>query len=169
MSAIAQASRTRYRAAAQTWLPHVPSRLMALVFWIAIPGFCAYWLFSGVVQFATHIDNVPAGIRGVFTVTSPGYSREGFCVSVGTFTSTDGDLVERNQPGDCSWQKGERHNVVYDSTGGHIIPLPAHWDATATVMGMAGGVCAVGLWGFCLYGSVTRRVRESEGEAVPTG
>ena len=45
--------------------------------------------------------------------------------------------------------------------GPRSIGLPAHWDPSATVIGMAGAVSALTLWGWCLRNSWRRRRRWS--------
>ncbi|HSY15724.1 MAG TPA: hypothetical protein VK816_07035 [Jatrophihabitantaceae bacterium] len=156
MSALAQAARSRYGPTAQRRLPGARQHFVALMFWIVVPIFCLFALVSGVDKLARHIDNVPAGVPGTFVVTLHNCAQE-LCVTVGTFTSDDGHLVEPNQIGLYSWQIGESHPAVFDASSTDVIPLPAQWDASSTVVGMAGALGFMGLWGICLYGSVRRR------------
>ena len=71
--------------------------------------------------------------------------------------STDGRLVEKNLLGVYSWQDGEVHKAIYDSTSVDVIPLPTNWDPTATISGMAGALGFLVLWSVFLYGAIRRR------------
>ena len=94
---------------------------------------------------------------GTYKVTS--HSCDGdVCVTGGTFTSTDGRLTEKNLLGVYSWQDGEVHKAIYDSESVDVIPLPSHWDPTATITGMAGALGFLILWSVFLYGAIRRRI-----------
>ena len=149
--------RSRLVPAVEGRLPELRQRGIALMFWVVVPMFCLFVLASGTDKLIRHVNNVPAGIRGTLLVTFHGCP-QGVCISAGTFTSSSGTLVEYNQLGPYSWTKDEKHQVVYNATATDIIALPAHWDATSTVVGMAGAAGFMVLWGVCLYGSVRRRV-----------
>ncbi len=135
----------------------VVSQAVALAFWFVLPVLCALMLGFGTDKLSTHLNNVPPGTLGLYQVTSHSCSGE-VCVTGGTFMSADGKLVEKNLLGVYSWQDGEVHKAIYDSTSVDVIPLPTHWDPTSTVVGMAGALGFVVLWSFCLYGAVRRRV-----------
>ncbi len=140
-------------------------RTVALIFWFALPIFCLFVLGAGADKLARHINNVPAGIGGTYTVVAHSCSEQ-ICVTRGTFVSDDHAIVAPDQLGPYSWTADQVHRVVYDATSADIIPLPAHWDATATVTGMSGAVIAIGLWSWCLFHSVRRRASDDP-VAVP--
>jgi hypothetical protein len=79
-------------------------------------------------------------------------------VTRGTFVSSDGGLLATDQLGPYSWTLGQAHKVIYDSSSADVIPLPAHWDPTATVIGMAGALLAIAIWSWCLFHAVRRRL-----------
>jgi hypothetical protein len=130
---------------------------IALAFWLILPVLCVLMLVFGTEKLSTHLNNVPPGTLGIYKVTSHSCSGE-VCVTGGTFMSADGKLVEKNLLGVYSWQDGEVQKAIYDSTSVDVIPLPTHWDPTATVVGMAGALGFVVLWSVCLYGAVRRRI-----------
>jgi hypothetical protein len=148
----------RLRAVSQTEFGSalVP-RFIALAFWIVLPSLCALMLVYGTDRLATHLNNIPPGIPGTYLVTSHSCSTD-VCVTGGTFTSSDGNLVETNLLGNFSWQNGEKHKAIYDSNSVDVIPLPAHWDPTATYVGLAGSVGFLVLWSVFLCGAIRRRV-----------
>jgi hypothetical protein len=137
-------------------LPGIGARMLALLFWIVLPALCVLWLVLGAQKLSTHLNNVPAGTLGTYTVTSHSCNGE-VCVTGGTFKSADGRLVQKNLLGVYSWEDGEVHKAIYDSTSVDVIPLPSHWDPTATVTGMAGALGFVVLWSVFLYGAIRRR------------
>jgi hypothetical protein len=132
------------------------SRLIALAFWVILPALCVLMLVLGTQKLSTHLNNMPAGTMGTYLVTSHNCNGE-VCVTGGTFTSADGRLTEKNLLGVYSWQDGEVHKAIYDSTSVDVIPLPTHWDPTATITGMAGALGFVVLWSVFLYGAIRRR------------
>jgi hypothetical protein len=138
-------------------LPEVRQRVVALVFWLGVPLFCLFVLVLGTDRLLRNVDNAPAGIPGSFVVTQHGCPNA-ICISGGTFHSADGNLTVYNLPASFTWATGDRHTVFYDASTGEVIPLPATWDATATVIGMGGAVLFLVLWGVLLYSSVRRRV-----------
>jgi hypothetical protein len=69
----------------------------------------------------------------------------------------NGRIVEPNLLGDYRWKPGIKYNVVYNINAAEVISLPAHWDPSATVIGMAGAACSLTLWGWCLRNSWRRR------------
>jgi hypothetical protein len=135
----------------------VSSRAIALAFWVLLPALCVLMLVLGTQKLTTHLNNVPAGTLGTYTVTSHSCSGE-VCVTGGTFTSADGRVTEKNLLGVYSWDDGEVHRAIYDSTSVDVIPLPSHWDPTSTVAGMAGALGFIVLWSVFLYGTIRRRV-----------
>ena len=156
---LAAGLRTRVTPFTETRLPVLWGRAVALAFWIVIPILCLLVIGNGADKLFRHVNNDPAGIRGVMTVTV--HNCRDACIAGGTFVSLDGKNVEHYLPGFYSWQIGERHRAVYDPSSGDVIPLPAHWDATSTVVGMAGAMGFLGLWGVCLYSSTRRRSPEA--------
>jgi hypothetical protein len=148
--------RTRVAPVTQSRLPELRKQAVAIAFWVLIPVLCLFVLGNGADKLVRHVNNAPAGIPGLMTVTVHS-CRNAVCISGGTFVSSDGRTVMHALPGLYSWQIGERHKAVYDPSSGDVIPLPAHWDATSTAVGMAGALGFLGLWGSCLYGSLRRR------------
>ncbi len=137
--------------------PRLRTRVISLAFWVILPALCVVMLVLGTQLLSKHLNNVPPGTLGTYKVTSHSCSGE-VCVTGGTFTSADGRLTERNLLGVYSWQDGEIHKAIYDSTSVDVIPLPSHWDPTATVVGMAGALGFVVLWSVFLYGAIRRRI-----------
>ncbi len=156
---IAAGLRTRVEPLAQSerW-PRLGRLVVALAFWVLIPVVSLFVLAAGADKLVRHVNNLPAGIPGVMTVTVHNCS-SGACIAGGTFVSTDGHTVAHALPGYYSWQIGERHRAVYDASTGDVTPLPAHWVATSTVVGMAGALGFLILWGGCLYAALGRRAR----------
>jgi hypothetical protein len=150
--------RTRVAPMAQSRLPDLRNHVVAIAFWVLVPVLCLFVLGNGADKLVRHVNNAPAGIPGVMTVTV--HSCRNTCIAGGTFVSSDGRTVEHSLPGLYSWQIGERHRAVYDPSSGDVIPLPAHWDATSTAVGMAGALGFLALWGGCLYAALRRRTPE---------
>jgi len=152
---VAGALRTRISPGVSSRLPQLGRQLVALAFWVLLPIVCLLILGNGVDKLIRHVDNVPAGIPGVMTVTV--HNCRDACIAGGTFASSDGKNVIHYLPGLYSWQIGERHRAVYDPSNGDVIPLPAKWDATSTAVGMSGSIIFLALWGRLLYASLHRR------------
>jgi hypothetical protein len=148
----ATASRDRVASRAAAALPSV----LGVLFWLGLPVLCLFALGLGIDHLARHVNNVPAGIRGKYVVTSHS-CQEHLCITAGTFTSTDGRIVEPNLLGDYRWKPGIEYGVVYNGNAAEVIGLPAHWDPSATLIGMAGAASALVLWGCCLRGVLRRR------------
>jgi hypothetical protein len=148
----ATASRDRVAGRAAAALPSV----LGVLFWFGLPVLCLVALGLGIDHLARHVNNVPAGIRGKYVVTSHS-CQEHLCITAGTFTSTDGRIVEPNLLGDYRWKPGIDYGVVYNGNAAEVISLPAHWDPSATLVGMAGAISALALWGWCLRGAVRHR------------
>src|SRR5664279_1699730 len=104
--------RTRFAPMAQSQLPDLRRRVIALAFWVVLPIFALFVLGNGADKLVRHVNNDPAGIRGVMTVTV--HNCRDACIAGGTFVSLDGKNVEHYLPGLYSWQIGERHRAVYD-------------------------------------------------------
>ena len=133
------------------------SGALAVAFWVILPTFCLIMVAFGTQKLSTNVNNMPAGTLGTYLVTSHSCNGE-VCVTGGTFTSRDGRLVENDLLGVYSWQDGEVHKAIYDSTSVDVIPLPTHWDPTATIAGMAGALGFLILWSVFLYGAIRRRL-----------
>ncbi len=142
------------RSQASSWA----QRAIAFAFWVVLPALCVSVLIVGSDHLARRLNNIPPGTRGSYLVTSHSCSEE-VCITGGTFTSADGQLVETDLLGVYSWKNGETHAVVYNSDSVDVIPLPAHWDPTATYVGMTGALGFIGLWLWCLIGSTRRQLR----------
>lgn len=123
--------------------------VVALTFWMIVPILCLAALAAGSYRFARHVDNVPPGTRGSYLVTTHSCQRQ-LCITGGTFTSSDGKLTVPDLLGDYRWKLGTKYGAVYDADRADVIPLPAHWDPSSTVLGMAGGLTFLVLWGWCL-------------------
>ncbi|MBV9595165.1 MAG: hypothetical protein JO147_15375 [Actinobacteria bacterium] len=132
-------------------------RLIAVTFWFVVPLFCLFVLGAGVDKLVRHLNNVPAGITGTYTVLAHNCSEQ-LCVTRGTFVSDNHFIVATDQLGPYGWNDAETHRVVYDPSSANVIPLPAQWDPTAAASGMAGAVVALCLWSWCLFHSIRRRV-----------
>ncbi len=152
---LAASLRTRVGPFTESRLPVLRRHAIALAFWIVIPVLALLVLGAGTDKLVRHINSAPAGIPGVMTVTF--HTCRDACIAGGTFVSSDGRYTQHNLQGLWSWQTGQRHRAVYDTSTGDVIPLPGHWDATSTVVGMAGALGFLALWGGCLYASMRRR------------
>ena len=97
----ATASRERVTDRAVATIPTV----LGVFFWFGIPVLCLVMLGLGVDHLARHVNNVPAGARGTYVVTSHS-CQEHLCITAGTFTSTNGRIVEPNLLGDYRWKPG---------------------------------------------------------------
>jgi hypothetical protein len=137
-------------------LARAGSKALAVAFWVFLPALCLLMLVFGTQKLSTHLNNVPPGTMGTYRVTSHSCNGE-VCVTGGTFMSADGRLVQKNLLGVYSWQDGEVHKAIYDSASVDVIPLPSHWDPTATIAGMAGALGFLILWSVFLYGAIRRR------------
>jgi hypothetical protein len=142
--------------------------VVGLAFWLVLPIACLVSLGVGIDHVARHIHHVPTGTKGSFLVTSHSCERQ-LCITAGTFTSTDGRIVEPNLLGDYRWELGKKYGVVYNSNAAEIISLPASWDPSSTVVGLAGGVAFLGLWGWCLFRALIRRRTVPGQSSAPTG
>ena len=136
--------------------PNCRRRVVAVAFWVVLPVLCGLVIIFGSDKLSVHLNNVPPGVRGSYLVTSHSCSDE-VCTTGGTFTSADARIVEQDLLGVYNWQNGETHRVVYDSTSVDVIPLPAHWDPTATFVGIVGALGFLGSWFWCLAAAIRRR------------
>jgi hypothetical protein len=139
-----------------SWLSVNGPLVVGLLFWILIPLACLATLTVGGVNLAVKIDRVPAGTLGSYQVTSHSCHQE-LCITGGTFTSADGDVVETNLFGPYAWQAGTTHKAIYNDDAADVIPLPGKWDPTATILGMTGALAFVAIWGWCLARTWRRR------------
>lgn len=141
----------------------VRSRMFGLAFWVVLPLIALTAVGHGVQDYRTHAHRRPPGISGTFLVTN----RSCFgnvCQSAGTFTSDDRTLREPNLLGDYRWNVGERHRAAYKPDTG-IISLAARFDPTPDVLGTAGGLLYLMLWGYFLLNwarNLRRRPRPAE-------
>jgi hypothetical protein len=135
----------------------VSSQVIAIAVWLILPALCVLMLVFGTQKLSKHLNNVPPGTMGTYKVTSHSCNGD-VCVTGGTFMSTDGRLVEKNLLGVYSWQDGEVHKAIYDSESVDVIPLPSHWDPTATIAGMAGAFGFLVIWCWFLYSAMRRRI-----------
>jgi hypothetical protein len=126
-----------------TWWPWAA----AAVFWVVLPVLCLVGLGLGIDRLAVRLDDTPAGAKGTFVVSSRN-CQQLLCITTGTFTSDNGQLVARNLLGDYRWTFDTDYRVVYDGSAADVIPLPAVWDPTSTVVGMAAALGLLGIWGY---------------------
>jgi hypothetical protein len=127
-----------------------PGRLPAVVaalFWVGVPVVCALMLWQGATQLATRSHHAAPGMRGDFVVTMHNCQQR-LCITGGTFTSDDKTLVARDLLGLYQWKLGSVHRVVYNRDAADVIPLPADWDLTGAVLGIAGALVLLGIWGW---------------------
>jgi hypothetical protein len=127
-----------------------PGRLPAVVaalFWVGAPVVCVLMLWQGATQLATRSHHAAPGMRGDFVVTMHNCQQR-LCITGGTFTSDDKTLVARDLLGLYQWKLGSVHRVVYNRDAADVIPLPADWDLTGAVLGIAGALVLLGIWGW---------------------
>jgi hypothetical protein len=144
------------RAAART------PNLLGLAFWVVLPIASVLLLALGIDSILRHVNNIPAGVRGTYVVTSHDCQGQ-VCLTAGTFTSTDGRLVETDLLGDYRWQLGEKHRAVYNGNAVDVIPLPARWNPTAAIVGIAGVLAFLTIWTWCLLRGRGRRAAGAGG------
>jgi hypothetical protein len=127
-----------------------PGRLPAVaaaLFWVGVPVVCALMLWQGATELATRTHHAPPGMRGNFVVTTHNCQQK-LCITGGTFTSDDKTLVAKDLLGLYQWKLGSVHRVVYNLDAADVIPLPAEWDPTGVVLGIAGALVLLGIWGW---------------------
>jgi hypothetical protein len=129
--------------------------VLAVLFWVGVPVACALMLLQGSTQLATRSHDTPPGVRGNFVVTTHNCQQK-LCNSRGTFTSDDNALVANDLLGLPQWKLGTPHRVAYNTGATEVIPLPADWDLTGAVLGIAGALVLLGIWGWCIL-AVRRR------------
>jgi hypothetical protein len=130
--------------------------LAGLLFWILLPAVCLLAIAQGVNAMVSHVNHVPEGVRGTFLVTTHNCQQQ-LCITGGTFTSDDKQVVAQDLLGVYRWTLGTQHRAVYNADAADVIPLPAHWDPTGAVLGLAGALTLFGLWGWCLRAALRRR------------
>lgn len=142
--------------------------LLAALFWIALPVVCLTTIALSAGKLASHVNNVPAGIRGTFVVTTHNCQQQ-LCITGGTFTSDDKSVVARDLLGIYAWTLGTSHRVVYNLDAADVIPLPAHWDPTGAALGIVGALVLLVLWALLLRTALRRARRRSlaTGSAEP--
>jgi hypothetical protein len=59
-------------------------------------------------------------------------------------------VAETNLFGSFAWRLGTTHKAVYNDYAADVVPLPARWDPTATILGMTGALGFVAVWFWCL-------------------
>lgn len=137
--------------------------LLAGLFWIVLPAACLATIALSAGKLASHVNNMPAGIRGTFVVTTHNCQQQ-LCITGGTFTSDDKSVMARDLLGIYAWTLGTSHRVVYNLDAADVIPLPAHWDPTGTALGIAGALVLLALWGWFVRAGLRRaRMRSLAG------
>jgi hypothetical protein len=145
----------RLEPAPDGWLYQHAPRIVGLIFWFVLPLACIASLVVGSINLATKIDRRPSGTVGTYLVTSHSCHQE-LCITGGTFTSTDGKVVQTNLFGSYSWRLGTTHKAIYSDNAADVIPLPGRWDPTATILGMTGALAFLTVWAWCLRRSRAR-------------
>jgi hypothetical protein len=135
--------------------PSVTTRLLALMFWFALPAIAIVTIISAVGTFAHRINAQPRGIEGTY-VASLRSCQGNVCQIAGTFTSDDKFYVVRNVLGDYRWKVGESHRVVLNPYS-EIIALPAQWNPVATVVGASGSFLFLVVWAWYVFGMFRKR------------
>lgn len=151
----------------QSGAPGATSRLLALMFWFALPAIAVVTIISAVGTFAHRINAQPSGIEGTYVATLPS-CYAGVCQIAGTFTSDDKFYVVRNVLGDSRWKVGEEHRVVLNPYS-EIIALPAQWNPVATVVGATGSALFLLVWAWFVIAVFRHRgsVRDQPGRRAP--
>lgn len=141
------------------------ARLVALVFWAAVPALCVAGIVLAVSTWTVHAHRQVPGIPGTFVVQNRSCGGS-LCQSTGTFTSTDGAFTLDSITGVAGWAQNSEHKVVYDpSTPFVIVPLRSSWDPTAAISALAGGGVLLALWGWLAFG-VRHPHHETTGPAL---
>ncbi len=138
--------------------------LARLGFWIVLPLLSVLALGMGADRLAVRINHIPSGIRGNFTVDIHN-CQDQLCVTSGTFISDSGTIVVPQLLGNYHWQLNEVYRVVYDGSSADVIGLPAVWDPTSTLVGMAGALVFLLVWAWFLGHALL--ARRDSGRQVP--
>ena len=140
------------RAARPAWLPLV----VGVAFWLALPIACLAALGVGSARLAGHIDAGPDGVAGTYAVSAHTCQRQ-LCVTIGTFTSDNGQMTVTGLLGDYRWRPGIDYRVAYSSNAADVVSLPGDWDPTSTVLGLGAAVMCLAGWGLIARTELRRR------------
>jgi hypothetical protein len=141
------------------------SRLVGLIFWVVLPVVALVAVIAASVTFSHRVNEQPQGTKGTY-VAQIRSCQGNVCQVAGTFTSDDDLYTVRSVLGDYRWKVGEKHRVVLNPQS-EIIALPAQWNPVATVVGGAGGLIFLVVWGgFVVSGIRSRRGPRWAGSSV---
>jgi hypothetical protein len=129
------------------------ARLAAVAFWLVLPLLCVTGIVLGITTWTVHAHDQVPGIPGTFLVENRSCGGS-VCLTTGTFTSDDGNLVIAPLTGVAGWTQDSEHTAVYDpSTPDVIVPLPTRWNPTAAISGLTGAGVLLIVWGWLSFGA----------------